>query len=139
MRIIFALLCSVVVASAQFAAQYRGEYLGIVQASSRCSNERWTVNIFVDNDGDFYGTLHDYDTVQTNYFKGDLTPQGKWSGLTSWDVTEPSFDPLSPLAGWKVKLSASARAGTIRGTIDGRSDGFCVYTFTAYRRFKVAQ
>lgn len=126
-------------ASAQInTAQYRGEYLGVMLPASGCSNERLTLSLSVDGDGNVSGTMFNYDTTETNWFTGDIAGS-RCVTLTRWNPLSPEFDPLNPIAGWPVRISFSARGGTAKGTVDGRLDGFCRYTFTAYRRFKVAQ
>lgn len=138
MKILFALLCSVVVASAQFAAPFRGEYLGVLVPASNCSNERLTVTVTVDASGSLAATIYDFDANPVTVFYGTMASNGR-AVMVTGDPLAPDYDGSAPTNAWLVKLTAGAKSGKISGSVDARAKAGCRYTFTALRRFKVAQ
>lgn len=128
MKTLFALFLTIAAASAQW-SDFRGDYLGVVMPSGSCSNERWTANFIIQADGYFHGNFSNWDGIETNHVSGYITARGRF--LEETDGTN------SP--GWTVKGIVGKASGKLSGTLDGRYDGGCRYTFTLYRRFKVAQ
>ena len=126
MQIILALLITIATASAQWigeSAAHRGNYFGILVPAGRCANERLGVDITVSSDGTLEGEVRNWDNAKIFDFSQS------WPFFSKGKFT-------SDITGLGDRVSGRASSGAIRGSA---VLGGCRYTFTAYRRFKVAQ
>lgn len=135
--LLIGLLACAFSASAQW-AQFKGDFLGIAIPSSRCSNERLTMNIIAEDDGNVSGSVVDWTGRTVAVYRGRLATNGRAGGVTG-DVFAEDYDPLAPGVGWTMRLKISARGGTMRGTLDGSHRSGCKYSFALHRQFKIAQ
>ena len=107
-------------------APYRGEYFGVLQPTRQCSNERLAIEITVSSDGSLDGTVRDWPLANAMRF------DAHWpffdGGRFTTDITG---------LGNTVRGKINWKTGTMNGTV--KFEGGCGYTFTAYRRYKIAQ
>lgn len=105
-----------------------GEYFGVLLPSKAvCSTERFIIQLTVGTDGTMSGEIVTWDNAP----------------VFAFGVEWPMFNrgvfrsTVVPTLESGVRGTFSAATGSVSGVVNMKPDGGCLYTFKAYRRYKL--
>jgi hypothetical protein len=128
------LLLSLVVATAAAgqaipnSTRQAGEYFGVLLPSGAvCSTERLIISLTVATDGTLTGEIVNWENAPVFSFASEWPDFRRGTFRTT----------IVPTLESGVRGTFDAARGAVAGVVNMRPDGGCLYTFKAYRRFKL--
>ncbi len=120
------LLCAVTTrAQVANTATWRGNYFGILLPIGTCSNERLAIDIQVGADGQLAGRIVDWENVTQLNFKAE------WPFFSNAGYFNSNVGGIGDTV-----IGKFSKTGVLKGSAHFMNG--CRYTFTAWRRYKVA-